>query len=151
MSMSDEEAVAAIRTHHAELQADLRERVTALEDSVRRGEWHGDVQRSLVEYLDGELLPHASAEEGALYPAGDSGLTALLVRAMREEHRTLIARVSELRTATDAVAVATTAAAILALFESHLTKENDLLLPALAADESVDVGSLLAGMHELVG
>jgi iron-sulfur cluster repair protein YtfE (RIC family) len=151
MSMSDEEAVAAIRTHHAELQADLRERVTALEDSVRRGEWHGDVQRSLVEYLDGELLPHASAEERALYPAGDSGLTGLLVRAMRDEHRTLIAHVSELRTATDAVAVAATAAAILALFESHLTKENDLLLPALAADESVDVGSLLAGMHELVG
>ena len=58
---------------------------------------------------------------------------------------------SELRTASDAVTVATTAAAILALFESHLTKENDLLLPALAADASVDVGSLLAGMHELVG
>lgn len=151
MSMSDEEAVAAIRTHHAELQSDLRARVTALENSVRRGEWHGDVQRSLLEYLDGELLPHASAEERALYPAGDSGLTALLVRAMRDEHRTLIAHVSELRAATDAVTVATTAAAILALFESHLTKENDLLLPALAADASVDVGSLLAGMHELVG
>ncbi|HET8777071.1 MAG TPA: hemerythrin domain-containing protein [Candidatus Limnocylindria bacterium] len=149
--MSDEQAVDAIRAHHTELQSELRKRVTALEESVRRGEWHGDAQRSLLEYLEGELLPHASAEEQALYPAGDSGLTALLVRAMRDEHRTLIARVSALREATDAVAVATTAAAILALFESHLTKENDLLLPALAGDASVDVGSLLAGMHELVG
>lgn len=151
MSMSDEEAVAAIRAHHTELQSDLRERVTALEESIRRGEWHGDAQRSLVEYLDGELLPHASAEETALYPAGDSGLTALLVRAMRDEHRALVAHVNDLRGATDAVTVATVAAAILALFESHLAKENDLLLPALAADASVNVGSLLAGMHELVG
>ena len=47
MSMSDEEAVAAIRAHHTELQSDLRERVTALEESIRRGEWHGDAQRAL--------------------------------------------------------------------------------------------------------
>ena len=105
----------------------------------------------MLEYLDGELLPHASAEEKALYPAGDSGLTAMLVRAMRDEHRNLVAHVNELREATDAVTVATTAAAILALFESHLTKENDLLLPALMADANVSVGTLLAGMHELVG
>lgn len=151
MSMSDEQAAAAIRAHHAELQADLRGRVSALEESVRRGEWHGDAQRSLIEYLDGELLPHASAEEQALYPAGDSATTAMLVRAMRDEHRSLVAHVDDLRAATDAVTVATTGAAILALFESHLVKENDLLLPALMADSQVDVGSLLEGMHELVG
>lgn len=151
MTMSDEQGAEAIRTHHTQLQADLRSRVTALADSVRRGEWHGEAQRSLLEYLDAELLPHAAAEEQALYPAGDSGITALLVRAMRDEHRNLIAHVSELREATDAVTVATTAAAILALFESHLTKENDLLLPALLADAQVSVGSLLAGMHQLVG
>lgn len=151
MSMSDEQAATAIRTHHAELQADLRGRVVALEESVRRGEWHGDAQRSLLEYLDGELLPHAQAEEDALYPAGDTGLTAMLVRAMRDEHRNLIAHVTKLREATDAVAVATTAAAIGALFESHLGKENDLLLPALLADPHVSVGTLLAGMHELIG
>ena len=151
MTMSDEQGAEAIRTHHTQLQADLRSRVTALADSVRRGEWHGEAQRSLLEYLDAELLPHAAAEEKALYPAGDSGITALLVRAMRAEHRNLITHVSELREATDAVTVATTAAAILALFESHLTKENDLLLPALLADAQVSVGSLLAGMHQLVG
>ena len=58
---------------------------------------------------------------------------------------------TKLREATDAVAVATTAAAIGALFESHLGKENDLLLPALLADPDVSVGTLLAGMHELIG
>lgn len=151
MSMSDEQAATAIRAHHAELQAELRRSVVALEESVRRGEWHGDAQKSLLDYLDGELLPHASAEEKALYPAGDTAATAMLVRAMRDEHRNLVAHVDALRAATDAVAVATTGAAILALFESHLGKENDLLLPALMADPQVDVGSLLEGMHELVG
>lgn len=47
--------------------------------------------------------------------------------------------------------VATNASAVLALFESHLSKENDLLLPALLMDPNVDLGELLAGMHELVG
>jgi hypothetical protein len=70
---------------------------------------------------------------------------------MREEHRNLVAHVAELRDATDAVTVATTAAAIRALFESHLMKENELLIPALVADPHVGLESLLAGMHELVG
>jgi hypothetical protein len=40
---------------------------------------------------------------------------------------------------------------VLALFEAHLWKENELLVPALVADPSVDLGRLLSGMHELVG
>jgi iron-sulfur cluster repair protein YtfE (RIC family) len=151
MSQTDSQAAEAIKAHHAELQATLRERVGALEDSVRRGEWHGDAQRLVMEFLQGELLPHASAEEEALYPAGDTGLSAMLVRAMRDEHRTIVGRVAALGEATDAVTVATTASAVLALFESHLSKENDLLLPALLNDPNVDLGVLLAGMHELVG
>jgi hypothetical protein len=70
---------------------------------------------------------------------------------MRDEHRNLIARVEELGTADDAVSAATLAAAIRALFESHLYKENELLVPALVADPSVSISELLAGMHELIG
>jgi iron-sulfur cluster repair protein YtfE (RIC family) len=151
MSQTDSQAAEAIKAHHAELQTTLRERVSALEEAVRRGEWHGDAQRLVMVFLQGELLPHASAEEEALYPAGDTGLSAMLVRAMRDEHRTIVGRVAALGEATDAVAVATTASAVLALFESHLSKENDLLLPALLNDPNVDLGELLAGMHELVG
>jgi hypothetical protein len=33
--------------------------------------------------------------------------------------------------------------AILALFESHLSKENDLLIPVLVADPNVALGALL--------
>ena len=40
---------------------------------------------------------------------------------------------------------------MLALFESHLAKENDYLVPALVADPDVELGVLLEGMHALVG
>ncbi len=150
-SQSDVQAAAAIRAHHRELHDELRVRVLVAVDAARGGQAHGDARDSVLAYLDGELLPHAAAEETALYPAGDTGATELLVRAMREEHRNLIAHVEDLRTAGDGIAAATTAAAILALFESHLSKENDLLVPALLADPGVSLAALLGGMHELVG
>jgi hypothetical protein len=96
-------------------------------------------------------LPHAPAEEAALYPAGDSGRTALLVRAMKDEHRNLIAHVAALRVAADGVEAVGISSAILALFESHLSKENDLLIPVLVTDPNVALGALLGGMHELLG
>ncbi len=150
-SQSDVQAAAAIRVHHRELHDGLRTRVLNLGDAVRSGQAHDDTRDSVLAYLDEELLPHAAAEETALYPAGDSGASEMLVRAMREEHRNLVAHVEEMRTAGDAIAAATTASAILALFESHLSKENDLLVPALLADPGVSLAALLGGMHELVG
>ncbi len=152
----DQEAAAAIRAHHAELHATLRERVIDLQSAVRAPDAPGSTAReaarqALLGYLDGELLPHAIAEEQALYPAGDSGLTALLVRAMREEHVGLIGRVERLREAADGYDAALLSGEILALFESHLWKENELLVPALLADANVSISVLLDGMHQLVG
>lgn len=151
MPMTDAQAADAIRAHHAQMQAELRTRVDGLIEAVRDGAPHADAQQHVLEYLTNELLPHASAEEAALYPAADTGIAALLVRSMRDEHRNLIARVEELGIAADAVSAATLAAAIRALFESHLHKENELLVPALVADASVSISELLAGMHELIG
>ena len=98
-----------------------------------------------------ELLPHAAAEERSIYPAGDRGLTAMLVQAMLTEHKNLIAHVAGLRDSAEAIEAVGSASAIQALFESHLSKENDLLLPALIADPSVSLGALLGGMHEILG
>ncbi|MEO5963953.1 MAG: hemerythrin domain-containing protein [Candidatus Limnocylindrales bacterium] len=150
-SQSDVQAEEAIHAHHRELRDGLRARVLAAVDAARGGQAHDDTRDALLAYLDGELLPHAAAEEIALYPAGETGASELLVRAMREEHRNLVAHVGELRTAGDAMTTATTASAILALFESHLSKENDLLIPVLLADPGVSLAGLLGGMHELVG
>jgi hypothetical protein len=105
----------------------------------------------MVEFLDDELLPHAAAEESVLYTAGDRDPTALLVRAMREEHVSLKTWVPHLRGAADGLTAASTALAIEALFETHLWKENELLLPALLTNPAVDLGEALLGMHDLLG
>ena len=150
-TLTDAESAGAIREHHAQLQNALRERVVALWHAVRAGLPHEPAQRAVLAFLDTELLPHAAAEERSIYPAGDLGLTALLVRAMLEEHRNLIAHVAGLRDSAEAMEAVGSASAIQALFESHLSKENDLLLPALIADPSVSLGALLGGMHEILG
>ncbi len=150
-TMTNAQAADAIRAHHDEMATTLRDRVAALTATVRTGDAHEDQQRAVLDYLETELLPHAAAEEQALYPAGDSGLAALLVRSMRDEHVNLIAHVDAFRTASDGIEAATGASAILALFESHLHKENDLLMPILAADPNVSLAELLGGMHELLG
>jgi hypothetical protein len=147
----DKEAAAAIRAHHLELRDTLRARVGDLRDAVRAGRRHSVSEGAVIGYLEDDLLPHAAAEEAALYPAGDTGLTALLVRAMREEHKGIVANVERLRGAADGLEAVATASAILALFEAHLWKENELLIPALVADPNVSLGELLSGLHELVG
>ncbi len=148
---SDVVAASAIRSHHQQLRDGLRTSVADMEDEIRHGRPHDAARAALLAYLDVELLPHAAAEEVALYPAGDKGSTELLVRAMRDEHTNLIAHVNALRGVTDPLTALTVASAILALFESHLAKENDLLIPALVDDPSVSLTTLLGGMHELVG
>ena len=45
---------------------------------------------------------------------------------------------------------AATGWALRVLLDTHLTKENDLLLPALAADPGVSLAALLVRMHEVV-
>jgi len=150
-TLTDAGAAVAIREHHVELQAALRERVVALQDAVRDGHSHERLQRAVLAFLDTELLPHAAAEERSIYPAGDRGLTALLVQAMLEEHRNLVAHVASLRGSVETIDAVANARVIQALFESHLSKENDLLLPALVADPSVSLGALLVGMHEILG
>ena len=150
-TLTDDESADAIRAHHAELQDALRDRVVLLRDVVKAGQVLGPAKRAVLAFLDTELLPHAAAEERSIYPAGDRGVTAMLVQAMLAEHRNLIAHVAGLRESADAIEAVGSATAIQALFESHLSKENDLLLPALMADPSVSLGELLSGMHEILG
>ncbi len=151
MTMTDQQAADAMRAHHEAMATALRQRVAALGAAVQTRRGHVDAQSSVLDYLESDLLPHAMAEEKALYPAGDRGPTAMLVHAMRDEHRNLVRHVDAYRAATDAIQAVGLSSAILALFDSHLTKENELLIPALVADERVSLVELLGGMHELLG
>jgi hypothetical protein len=145
------EAAAAIRAHHEELADGLAGQVERLVADARAGRPTEAARNRVVAYLDTEIVPHAAAEERTLYPAADAGPVALLVDAMRAEHRDLMGRVTQLRSAPDPIAAVAGASAIAALFASHLAMYNDRLIPALLAMPDVSLGDLLAGMHELVG
>jgi uncharacterized protein (DUF2249 family) len=111
-----------------------------------------DTRRRLLEFCDTELMPHATAEEDALYPAaGEHTEARLLVESMIGEHRVIKGLVNDVRQSTNAVDAAASAKALLVLFELHLTKENDLVLPLVAADPEQSLAAILSGMHELLG
>ena len=150
----DAAAVEAVREHHAELAGRLAAhtehllRMVAAADSAA----FGQARAAAADFCTEQLLPHAAAEEAALYPAaGALPQTKLLVEAMIAEHRVLEGLVRDLGEATEPPRVAAAAHALRVLFDSHLAKENDLILPAAAADPAVSLTGILAGMHELLG
>ena len=106
----------------------------------------------LIAYLAEEVLPHAAAEEKTIYPAAaaHAGL-ADTVGEMIAEHVTLSAAGARLAALTDGTAAAEQAQQIAGLFAAHASRENDVLLPALLADESVDLAGLLGRMHGSTG
>lgn len=144
------EVIAAIKAHHRELAGTLHRLTEELTAAARSGTWERE-RKELVGWFRTELIPHAKAEEGALYLRGSELDSArLLVRGMIDEHHAIIATVDALERASDTVGAAGIAGAASVLFDVHLTKENDLLLPALDA-AGVDLSAALAGMHEILG
>lgn len=151
---ADATAAAAIEQHHAELAGTLAARVEAVLTAATQGDGGATLtaRQALVTWAREELLPHAAAEEQALYPAAhglDRG--RLLVDGMLAEHRALLGLVDELAQAGDTVHAAAAARALQALFTTHLEKENELILPLLTQTAGVSLADLLAGMHEQLG
>jgi uncharacterized protein (DUF2249 family) len=70
---------------------------------------------------------------------------------MVAEHRRLAALIDRLESARTPVGMASTALAVRVLFDAHLAKENELVLPLLVSAPDVSVAELLGGMHELLG
>lgn len=149
MARSKSEAFEAMLSHHRLLEDELKGRVVALIEGVSGGAPFESAAAELVAYFGGEILPHALAEEESIYRAAARrpDLRATIVE-MEQEHRSLIAeaeRVAQAATATEAVVAA---AALSSLFGGHVTKENELILPELLADEHVDLTKLLDEMHQ---
>lgn len=142
--------VAAIRRHHAQLAEQLRTRTRAVASSVLTGNY-APTRDALHRWYCMDLMPHIVAEEGALYgPAADVDATRLLIRSMLTEHEFLVSLIEDLALAPGPTEAASVAAAAEAVFTVHLRNENDILLPALAEAE-LDLGAMLAGMHEILG
>lgn len=153
-SADDAEAVEAVEQHHAHLAGALAAQVEHLVSAAAAHDAAAaeTARTGLVGWLQSELMPHAVAEESSMYPAG-RGIDGhrVLVDAMIDEHRVLAGLVDRLAVTTDPVRAAAVATTIATLFDVHLHKENDYLLPALAGAADVSLADLLAGMHELVG
>jgi uncharacterized protein (DUF2249 family)/iron-sulfur cluster repair protein YtfE (RIC family) len=153
-SAADAEAVEAVKSHHAQLAGALAVQVEALLDAAVRGDvpGAGAASDALVRWCRGELVPHALAEEQAMYPpAHEDPAARMLVDAMLAEHRDLVALVAAVEQATSPVRAAANAQALASLFDSHLVKENEQILPLLALSSQVHLADVLAGMHELLG
>jgi hypothetical protein len=151
---ADREAADAVVAHHAQLARALSTHtarvVRAAERSDVRDLWRG--RAALLDWVHGELLPHATAEEAALYPAAAARPEgAALIEGMLAEHKTIMTLVDELEGATGPVRVAAAARALAAVFDLHLAKENELVVPLLVAADDVALADLLAGMHDLLG
>ncbi|MEP7368675.1 MAG: DUF2249 domain-containing protein [Dermatophilaceae bacterium] len=148
-SAKNADVLVAITGHHTTLVNDMRQLTAAVVNGARSGE-HDQALSRLMTWFAREFLPHAHAEEAALYRAGSRlESTRLLVDAMIAEHRAIESLVADLTYADDPFAIAAAAGAAQAIFTVHLTKENDLLLPALDA-AAIDLEQALAGKLEIV-
>ncbi|MFE1895110.1 DUF2249 domain-containing protein [Streptomyces yangpuensis] len=145
----DATALEAAEAHHARLAGELAGRVKMLLTAVDRDPSAAEkIHAGLVAFCDRSLLPHAAAEEAALYPAAHGMPEArLLIESLIGEHRCLTALVDALRNAPSPAGAAADARALQVLFEEHVAKENGLVLPLLAMTSEVSLAALLADMH----
>lgn len=151
-SESDHRAVEAIRAHHAELAGALAVRVGAVDAAARRGSDVAEARSELVRWARAELLPHAAAEEGSVYAAAGA-LTEgrLLVEALVADHVVITALVDALAKSREPLETVGAAAALQTMFSAHMEKENEQVLPLLAARPDVSLAELLEGMHHELG
>jgi hypothetical protein len=141
----------AITHHHTELQEALTTHVDAVVTAARTSGSCNEQVAELRGLLAHDIVPHARAEEDVLYAAATADTLRPLVAGMIFEHETILALAGRLAAVTSAVDAAATAYAIQAVFVGHVRRENELLLPALAADPAVDLPALLPVMEQRFG
>jgi uncharacterized protein (DUF2249 family) len=121
---------------------DIREAATG-----QRGAWPRVVD--LVDFVAGQVLPYASAEEETIYAAARSCRQLRdPVIGMVNEHEHLASMSSRLASATWLVAATEQAEALAAAFASHLAEET-ALLPDLLAETDIDPAQFVVRMDNL--
>ena len=149
---ADLRAVEAIREHHAAMAAALGARVSAVQQAARSGQDVTAARDAVVAWSRDELLPHAAAEEQTVYAAAaERPEGRLLIEALVADHRVIAGLVDRVADAADAITAVGAAASLESLFLAHMAKENEQVLPLLAAEPSVSVSELLGGMHHELG
>jgi iron-sulfur cluster repair protein YtfE (RIC family) len=93
---------------------------------------------SIVDFLDGRLVPHAAAEEHTLYPAVADLLGGpAAIAPMLYDHRAIRQRLAELKAAdlADLATLQELLHGLHALISVHFWKEEELYFPLLDAQE----------------
>lgn len=146
-NQADAEAADKVVEHHAAMGGRLGALVGALE-AAQTGAEALAARDELVNWARAELVPHAEAEEAVLYGAA-AGLDGykVLVEAMIAEHRVLVGLLDTLQSASHPVRAIAAAGGLRTLFETHVEKENNLVVPALVGSPEHSMAQLLDQMH----
>jgi len=145
----------AVRAHHAELRQKLTEKVGAYLSTGSP-----EAFQDLVDFLSGELLPHARAEERHLYAAVEPLIKAWgrATATMEIDHRFIEGYIDRLKagSAPDPEALKRLAVGLEAIVLLHLEKEERVYLPLLdiylpAADQDRVLAGLRAEESEAPG
>lgn len=148
--MTNVEALDLILDHHRQLGERVDELVSDLVAAVARTRAYALERAQLVSYMIDEVLPHAKAEEATIYAAAAKMPSlAATVEVMIDEHLNLALGVERLARATNGSDAQRYATLLADLFASHVTTENEVLLPPLVADETLRLEEILTTMQRL--
>ncbi|MEX2532729.1 MAG: DUF2249 domain-containing protein [Nitriliruptoraceae bacterium] len=149
---ADSQALESIQQHNAALVGGLVAQTASLVTATQGSTDWTSARDTLVGWYRAKLLPHGDAAQSVLYPAARALPTLEpLIRAMSQEHALLGNLVTRLESADEPSVALVQAGAGQTLFETHVAKENDLLLPAMVAAPDISVAALLAEMLESQG
>jgi hypothetical protein len=142
---SDTEIADQVREHHAAMVAELDRLTATLRDAAPAGQQAA--RRELEEWVATVLVPHADEEEATTYhAAAELAEGRLLIEAMVREH-TLIKRLVMLFSESDGPAAGAHGRAVFEAFNSHQSKENDVILPLLVDAPQVSLVDVMGGPH----
>lgn len=147
-------ALRQVCAHHERLfrrlDALVEELITAVVDAD--DERTRAARGNVVDYLISDLLPHADAEEDSVYPAARTIPWArAMIDELAHEHVLLNQLTQHLTSEDNPVRAATTAESLRVMFRHHITSENTVVLPLVAAAPGLSLANLVATLHALSG
>lgn len=149
-SADDAQAVDSVRDQHTELVGRVAALTDALLSAAERGADFEPTRAALVDFLTGQLLPYAAAQEERFYPAAARTDRARpLIESLIVSHRVLDALARKIHTESSPVRAAAAAYALQAVLEVQVADENERLLPIVAADPEVSVAEVTQGLPDV--
>lgn len=143
----DEAVAAELNAHHRVMIEYLARLSKSLSAAANSGEDGSRARRDLEDWVRDVLVPHAEEEEVTTYRAAaqlDEG--RLLIKSMVAEHELIRQTAANMSAAANDVEAAAYGRALFEIFDSHQSKENDLILPLLVASKEVSLAEVMGSV-----